>query len=124
MSPESLRDVAAVTMDNPAASALNGPPIALDTLGGQVAYQTGAAALTAVGRLYHYPSAHFHLGVAMVRLGWIDRAEQAFHVAVAQRPGFPEAHRWLARIYRDYLRDPGRAAHHLALSRGERPVPA
>ena len=47
--PESLREVAAVTEDNPAASALNGPPIALDTLGGQVAYQTGAAALTAVG---------------------------------------------------------------------------
>ena len=47
--PESLREVAAVTKDNPAASALNGPPIALDTLGGQVAYQTGAAALTAVG---------------------------------------------------------------------------
>jgi ABC-2 type transport system permease protein len=47
--PESLREVAALTADNPAASALNGPPIALDTLGGQVAYQTGAAALTAVG---------------------------------------------------------------------------
>ncbi len=44
-----MREVAAVTKDNPAASALNGPPIALDTLGGQVAYQTGAAALTAVG---------------------------------------------------------------------------
>ena len=47
--PESLREVAAATVDNPAASALNGPPISLDTLGGQVAYQTGAAALTAVG---------------------------------------------------------------------------
>jgi ABC-2 type transport system permease protein len=47
--PESLREVAAVTVDNPAASALNGPPIALDTLGGQVAYQTGAPAFTAVG---------------------------------------------------------------------------
>jgi ABC-2 type transport system permease protein len=47
--PESLREVAAVTEHNPAASALNGPPIALDTLGGQVAYQTGAAALTAIG---------------------------------------------------------------------------
>jgi ABC-2 type transport system permease protein len=47
--PESLREVAAVTKDNPAASALNGPPIALDTLGGQVIYQTGAAGLTAVG---------------------------------------------------------------------------
>jgi ABC-2 type transport system permease protein len=46
--PESLRG-AAVTADSPAASALNGPPLALDTLGGQVAYQTGAAALTAIG---------------------------------------------------------------------------
>ena len=47
--PESLREVAAVTEDNPAALRPERPPIALDTLGGQVAYQTGAAALTAVG---------------------------------------------------------------------------
>jgi tetratricopeptide (TPR) repeat protein len=69
-------------------------------------------ALATVGHVYHFPEAHFHLGVAMIRLGWADRAEQAFLVALSQRPSFPHAHRWLARIYGDYLRNPVRARHH------------
>jgi ABC-2 type transport system permease protein len=43
-------DEAAVTSeDNPAALAFNGPPEALDTIGGQVAFQVGAFGLTMVG---------------------------------------------------------------------------
>ena len=42
------------------------------------------AALEAVSRLYHFPQAHFHLGVALTRLGWADRAEQAL-------PGAPSS---------------------------------
>jgi predicted AlkP superfamily phosphohydrolase/phosphomutase/tetratricopeptide (TPR) repeat protein len=82
---------------------------------GRKQYEPAAeAALAAVARLYHYPEAHFHLGVAMTRLGWAERAEQAFRVALAQRPGFALAHRWLARLYRDYLRDAEQAAFHWA----------
>ncbi len=44
-----LDAVAAVTRDNPAAAAFNGPPVALDTMGGQIAFQLGSAGLTAVG---------------------------------------------------------------------------
>jgi tetratricopeptide (TPR) repeat protein len=69
-------------------------------------------ALATVARVYHFPEAHFHLGVAMTRLGWADRAEQAFLVALRQRPSLAPAHKWLARIYRDYLRNPTRARHH------------
>ena len=39
----------AVSIDNPAAIAFNGPPIALDTMGGQIAFQVGAFGLTLVG---------------------------------------------------------------------------
>ena len=45
----SLDQVAAVSKDNPAALAFNGPPVALDTMGGQVAFQLGAFGLTMVG---------------------------------------------------------------------------
>ncbi|MGB3541361.1 alkaline phosphatase family protein [Rubrivirga sp.] len=76
-------------------------------------YQAAAdAALEAVARLYHFPLAHFHYGVAMLRLGWADRAEDAFTVCLQQRPGFALAHRWLARIYKDYLRQPHDAKRH------------
>ncbi|MAQ94836.1 MAG: hypothetical protein CMM84_15070 [Rhodothermaceae bacterium] len=70
------------------------------------------AALAAVARLYHFPLAHFHLGVALLRLGWADRAEDAFEVCLRQQPGFALAHRWLARIYKDYLRQPHDAKRH------------
>lgn len=46
---ESLRGAAAVVQDNPAALAFNGPDQALDTMGGQVAFQLGAFGLLVVG---------------------------------------------------------------------------
>ena len=45
----SLDTAAAVARDNPAALAFNGPDQALDTLGGQVAFQIGAFGLVMVG---------------------------------------------------------------------------
>ncbi|MDX1419457.1 MAG: alkaline phosphatase family protein [Rubricoccaceae bacterium] len=80
---------------------------------GRKAYEPAAeAAFAAIGRLYHYPEAHFHLGVAMTRLGWAERAATAFQIALTQRPGYALAHRWLARLYKDYLRQPAEAARH------------
>lgn len=44
-----LDRVAALSRDNPAALAFNGPDQALDTMGGQIAFQIGAFTLTMVG---------------------------------------------------------------------------
>jgi ABC-2 type transport system permease protein len=46
--PESLAEVAALSQDNVAAIVFNGPAQALDTLGGQVAFQIGSFGLIAV----------------------------------------------------------------------------
>ncbi len=79
---------------------------------GQKDYPAAAeAALEAVSRRYAYPEAHFHLGVASVRLQAWQQAETAFRVAIAQRPDFSQAHRWLAKIYR-HLQRPDLAEPH------------
>jgi len=69
-------------------------------------------ALAAVGLLYHYPRAHFALGVALHRLGHIDRSVEALQVALAQNPNFIEAHKRLFYIYRHRLKDPEKAEDH------------
>ena len=80
------------------------------------------AMLVAIGHLYFYPEAHFHLGVAILRLGWAERAAQAFEVALQQRPGLVAARRWLARVYHEYLRQPERAQQVLAEGSPAAPV--
>ena len=70
------------------------------------------AGLAAVSRLYFYPDAHFYLGVAFTRLGWIDHAVEAFETCLAQAPTYRQAHRWLARLYMGYLRQPHPARVH------------
>ncbi|MEM6785778.1 MAG: alkaline phosphatase family protein [Bacteroidota bacterium] len=52
------------------------------------------AAYEAVARFYNYPEAHFHLGVALARLGHASRSLEAFQVCLAQAPGMAAAHRW------------------------------
>jgi tetratricopeptide (TPR) repeat protein len=74
------------------------------------------AALTAVGLIYHYPMAHFLIGVALHRLGHVARAVEALRVAVSQNPNFPEAHRRLAFLYQRRLKDTGKAEEHRNLA--------
>ena len=81
------------------------------------------AALSAVQRLYHYPEAHYHLGVAMLKLGWAERAAEALTVAVTQRPSFAQAHKELARIYTRYLPDRARARRYAEAYRTLVPAP-
>lgn len=69
-------------------------------------------ALIAVGLLYHYPQAHYHLGVALHRIGFLDRALEALQVALSQNPNFIEAHQRLAYIYRRRLDEPEKADYH------------
>jgi hypothetical protein len=61
--------------------------------------------------------AHFVLGIALVRLGKVRRAVQAFEIALEQNPNFPEAHAWLARIYGHHLNHQKKAAHHRELAK-------
>lgn len=56
-------------------------------------------ALLAVGLRHEFPEAHFQLGALLSRLGWYDRAVQAFEISLRMRPGFVLAHRYLSRIY-------------------------
>jgi predicted AlkP superfamily phosphohydrolase/phosphomutase/tetratricopeptide (TPR) repeat protein len=74
------------------------------------------AALEAVALLYHFPMAHFCLGVALHRMSHVDRAVQALEVAVALNPNFREAHLRLARIYADRLGNPVKAEEHRMLA--------
>ncbi len=69
-------------------------------------------ALTAVGLLYHFPQAHYQLGVALNRLGLVERAVEALQVTLSMAPGMIKAHRLLARIYETKLDDPGKSLEH------------
>lgn len=75
------------------------------------------ACTKAVSLLFHNPRGHFLLGVAMHRLGEVERAIQALTVAISQNPNFPEAHRRLAYIYKWRIHDHLKAAEHRMLAR-------
>jgi len=78
------------------------------------------AAMDSVGLLFHNPRGHFLLGVALHRLGEVERAVQALEVAVSQNPNFPEAHKRLAMIHKRRLKDDAKAAEHRRLAREAR----
>lgn len=86
-------------------------------LGRQENRRAAELALRAVGLLYHYPFAHYLLGVALHRLGDIDRAKQALGIALTMNPNFAQAHRRIAALYRGPLDLPEEAARHLELAR-------
>jgi len=69
------------------------------------------SALDALQRLYHYPLAHFLLGVALLRLKELPRAAEAFRAALSLNPNFAQAHVRLAWILRQ-LGDKAGAADH------------
>jgi predicted AlkP superfamily phosphohydrolase/phosphomutase/tetratricopeptide (TPR) repeat protein len=56
-------------------------------------------ALLAVGLQHFLPLGHFHLGVALARLGHRERSILAFETALSMLPGLLAAHRWLAALY-------------------------
>jgi predicted AlkP superfamily phosphohydrolase/phosphomutase/Tfp pilus assembly protein PilF len=78
--------------------------------------QAAECALQTVQRLHHYPLAHFCLGLALARLRMMERAAEAFAVAISLNPHFAQAHRHLARLYRRWLNQPERAREHLRLA--------
>ena len=100
----------ALAADPDSARAYHGLARALFALGRD--HDAARASLDAVARLYFFPEAHYHLGLVLTRLGWVDRAVEAFQVCLAQAPTFHLAHRRLAYLHRDYLREPAKARAH------------
>lgn len=73
--------------------------------------------LRAVALLFHFPQAHFVLGMSFKALGDPDRAIQSLNVAVSQAPGFREAHQELAKLHEIHNR-PDLRSHHDRAARG------
>jgi predicted AlkP superfamily phosphohydrolase/phosphomutase/tetratricopeptide (TPR) repeat protein len=69
-------------------------------------------ALVAVGLQHFLPMGHFHLGVALARLGHRERSIPAFETALSMLPGLLPAHRWLAALQTQPGGDPKRAERH------------
>ena len=89
----------ALTLDPDLAEAHYGLSVALPRQGRE-RVETGIShALRAVGLRHEFPEAHFQLGALLSRLGWYERAVQAFEITLRLRPGFVLAHRYLARIH-------------------------
>ena len=81
-------------------------------------YEAAAgSALETLERLYHYPLAHFFLGVALRGMKDFRRAVGAFRTAVSLNPNFPQAHLHLAAILGKRLKDRAGAAEHARLYR-------
>lgn len=73
-------------------------------------------ALKTVGLLYHYPMAHYCLGLALLRLNRVSEGETALNTAVELNPNFQEAHERLARFYAKRKPEPDKAAMHRKLA--------
>jgi len=69
-------------------------------------------ALVAVGLQHFLPMGHFHLGVAVARLGHRERSILAFETALSMLPGLIPAHRWLSALQMQPGGDLERAARH------------
>ena len=62
--------------------------------------------LTAVGLMYHFPFAHYHLGESLYHLCEYERAAEAFEVTLKMAPGVNKARLWLSKIYSEHLKKP------------------
>lgn len=69
-------------------------------------------ALTAVGLMHFFPSAHYHLGEALFNGGEYETSAKAFEMCITQSPGNKKAHQWLTKIYSEMLMQPAKAEFH------------
>ena len=90
-------------------------------------YQAQGKGEHAVGRaieslalVYVQPALHCLLGRSLMALGEGRRAEEAYRVALAQAPGFPQAHQGLSQLLRRDRTRLGEAGLHMALASHER----
>ncbi len=69
-------------------------------------------ALKSIELNYHYPNAHFHLGMALTRLELFEDAARAFEVCLRLDPGMGKARNQLIDIYENELNLPESAQRH------------
>jgi tetratricopeptide (TPR) repeat protein len=67
--------------------------------------------LSALERRHFYPEAHYVLGVTLIWMKDFPHAIQSLKAAVSMQPGFLNAHRYLASVYR-HLGDRSNARAH------------
>jgi tetratricopeptide (TPR) repeat protein/arylsulfatase A-like enzyme len=89
----------ALEVDDDCARAHHG--LAVAALGRGLAAEAAAAALRAVGLRHHLPQAHYHLALALARLGDTPRAVQALDVCLRLRPDHARAKALRGRLLRD-----------------------
>ncbi|MCH8902927.1 MAG: alkaline phosphatase family protein [Bacteroidetes bacterium] len=68
--------------------------------------------LTAVGLIYHFPFAHYHLGETLFKMGEFERAAEAFEVCLTMSPNINKARHWLLEIYSEMLKQPEKVKIH------------
>jgi len=73
--------------------------------------------LASVGLIFHNPRAHYYLGIAFHRLGKIIEAIQALKISIIQNPNFVQAHKRLAYIYKNRLKNNLLAEKHERLAK-------
>ncbi len=69
-------------------------------------------ALRSIGMRFHFPMAHYCLGMALEQLKYYQRAIKALEVAVEQNPNMLKAHRALEHLYSEHLNKREKAELH------------
>ncbi len=87
----------ALSIDGDNARACHGLSIARLRQGS--AAEAAELSLRAIGLQHFFPPAHFQLGLVLMKLGWPERAAQAFETGLHMRPASPVARRYLSKLY-------------------------
>ena len=74
--------------------------------------QAAHLALKTLGLRFHFPVAHYYLGVALEKMKRLQRAVRAFKMAVEQNPNLLKAHHSLEQLYAHRLNKPNAAKIH------------
>ena len=74
--------------------------------------ETADEALRALGLRFDLPMGHYHLGVALARMGELPRAIQALETCLRYQPASAPAHRYLAALYAHQPDSEAKVAEH------------
>jgi len=108
--------LSALEIDGPSAQIYD--QLATCRLGLGKSEEAAEFALAAIDEDMHYGFAHYHLAIALVRLGRFEDAKRAFEVSTLLEPSHVAPLRWLARLAADHLSEPEQANEYLERGRG------